>query len=409
MPKFFYKARKTPTEIMEGTIEADNLDAAIDRITALGYVPFDVSLDSGHPDPQPKTRERLSLILTGRIPLFDVGIFIRQLHDLVDAGVPILRALQITNHQTKNLKLKTIIADLKKVVEDGGTLSQAMAQYPKIFSNLTVHLVKSGELGGNLNVVLNRLSQFIEKDLETRSKIKSSLAYPLLILIMGCVTIFVLLSFVVPKLTVMFEDMTETLPLPTTILIAISAFFSRFWWLVLAGALAAGVVVHRFLNSMEGKLWFDRIKLRLPVLGNFIQEVEIGRFARTLATLLDSGVVIVTALESVWASMDNEVLKLEIKKVSEDVAGGMSLTNALKPCSSFPEIAINMIAVGEETGRLEQALYKLAESYEKQSDRSVKVVTSLLEPLMIVVVGVIVFFIVMAVILPIFKMNQIIR
>ena len=408
MPKFIYKAKKNPAEFIEGTIEAENLDSAIDKITKLGFVPLDVLVDLYHEKPKVKKIKSLSFSFS-QIKLSDVGLLTRQLSDLIDAGVPILRALSVVVNQTKNPHLKDIVIKMHAFVKDGSTLSEAMAQHPAVFSALYINMVKSGEVGGNLDIVLNRLAEFVDKDLEVRNKIRSSLIYPALILIVGCVTIFVLLTFVVPRLTIIFDDLTESLPLPTIILMGVSGFFARFWWLVIGLIGFLLFYFKKFKSSLKGKMWFDRNKLKIPVFGNFIKEVEIGRFARTLATLLESGVTIVAALESVWAVLDNEILKEEIKKASEKVAGGTGLTMALKECQYFPEMAINMIAVGEESGRLEQALYKLADSYERQSDRSVKIVTSLLEPLMIVGVGSIVFFIVMAVVLPIFKMNQIIK
>ena len=409
MPKFTYKAKKTPSELASGTVEADNLDSAIEKIIKLGYVPLDVSAQITEEKPKEKETKGFSFIFSKKIKLADLGIFTRQLFDLIDAGVPLLRALSVITSQTGNPALKDVVNNMYAFVKDGGTLSGAMAQHPSVFSRLYVNMIGAGEAGGNLDEVLNRLAEFVDKDIETRSKVRSSLVYPGLIFSVGCLTIFVLLTFVVPRLTVIFDDLTESLPLPTVILMAVSDIFARFWWALIGFVGLFVFFAKRYLSSRQGKLWFDQLQLKVPVFGNFIKEVEIGRFARTLGTLLNSGVVIVSALDSVWGVVENEVLKQEIKKASQEVASGASLTIALRQCPYFPEVAINMIAVGEESGHLEQALEKLAGSFERQSDRSVKVVTSLIEPLMIVVVGGIVFFIVMAVVLPIFKMNQVIR
>ncbi len=409
MPKFIYQAKKSPTEIIDGVLEAENLEGAVEKIIKLGLSPIDVAADTRKERPVAKKAKDLSFSFSARIRFSDVSLFLRQLGDMVDAGVPLLRALSVVVNQTHNPAFKDVIAKMQAYVQDGGMLSEAMAQHPQAFSSLYINMVKSGEMSGNLDVVLKRLAEFSEKDLETQAKVKSSLVYPALIMVVGALTIFVLLTFVVPRVTVMFEDMTETLPLPTVILIVVSNFFAKFWWFLIALGVLGIFYMKRFLGTADGKLRFDRMRLKIPVLGNFIREAEIGRFARTLSTLLESGVVISTALESVWAVLDNEVLRREIKKASEDVSGGDSLAQALKKCPSFPETAINMVAVGEEAGRLEDSLAKLADAYERQSDRSVKTVTTLLEPLMIVVVGAIVFFIVMAVVLPIFKMNQAIK
>lgn len=409
MPKFTYKAKKTPSELASGTIEAENIDNAIEKIIKLGYVPLDVAVETKEEKPKEKESRGFSFSFYKKIKLADLGVFTRQLFDLIDAGVPLLRALNVILNQTENPTLKDVVGKLYSFVKDGGTLSGAMAQHPSVFSRLYINMIGAGEAGGNLDTVLGRLAEFVDKDIETRSKVRSSLVYPGLIFSVGGLTIFILLTFVVPRLTVIFDDLSESLPLPTVILMSISSIFARFWWAIILFICILVFYGKRYLSSERGKLWLDRLQLKVPVLGNFIKEVEIGRFARTLGTLLGSGVVIISALDSVWAVLENEVLRQEIKKASQEVAAGASLTIALRQCQYFPEAAINMIAVGEESGHLEQALEKLAGSFERQSDRSVKVVTSLIEPLMIVVVGAIVFFIVMAVVLPIFRMNQVIK
>lgn len=412
MSKFTYKAKKGPADLIGGTIEAEDLEGAIDKIIKLGYTPLDVFIDTAKIEPakpSPSSGRLISSHFLNRVKIKDISLFTRQLSDLIDAGIPLLRVLSVISSQIPNPQLKEITGQIQSFIQDGGTLSAAVAQHPQMFSMLYINMIKSGELGGNLPVILERLADLIEKDEDTRAKVKGSLIYPGVILLVGTITVFVLLTFVVPKLTVLFDDLAESLPLPTMILIGLSNFFARFWWLIL-GLLGAGVFYFKkFLSSEEGRFQFDNFRLKLPVVGRFTQDVEIGRFARILGTLLESGVVIVSALESVWAVLDNRILKGEIKKAAEDVKNGSSLTNALRGCSFIPEMAINMVAVGEESGRLDESLFKLADSYEKQSDRTVKAMTSLLEPLLIVIVGFIVFFIVLAVVLPIFKMDLIIK
>ncbi|MFA5059231.1 MAG: type II secretion system F family protein [Candidatus Omnitrophota bacterium] len=419
MPKFIYKAKKGPGEVVDGVIDAEDFDSAVDKVTQMGLTPIDVALKvalsnplpsfSEEPQDKEKRKASLSFLSSRRIKQEDIAIFTRQLSDLIDSGVPILRAITVVLRQTQNPSLKEIIAQMQSAIQDGGSFSHALSQHEAIFSKLYSNMVRSGELGGNLNVVLNRLAEFIDKDQETRAKVRASLIYPALILVVGVVTIFILLSFVIPRLTVMFDDLSQSLPLPTMILVGISDFLSKFWWLVLIASGMIFLAFKNYLRSAEGKKWFDELKLKLPLLGSFIKDAEIGRFSRTLGTLLDCGVTIVPALEAVSEVLGNEVLKAEIKKVSLEVAGGSSLNAALKGCAYFPEAAIHMIAVGEESGRLEQSLYKLADSYERSCDRSVKTITSLLEPLLIVLIGSVVGFIVISMLLPIFKMDLMIR
>ncbi len=395
--------------MVSGSVDAENFDQAVNKIIGLGFVPIDVNAGPVKGTAR-KTRAGGPFVPFGsRVGKGEIALFTRQLSDMIDAGVPLIRSLNVVAGQIRNPAFEKIIRRVHDFVQNGGSLSDALTEHPRVFPRLYVSMVGAGEVSGQLNVILNRLADFIEKEQEIRSKVISSLIYPGLMLGVGILTIFVLLSFVIPRLTTLFEDLSATLPLPTVLLMAASDFLSRFWYIVL-GVLAAAVYgFKRFTDSPEGRLWFDRVKLKTPIAGRFILEVEIGRFARTLGTLLESGVVIVSALESVWGVMDNAVLQNEVRKISQEVSAGSSLTAAMRHCRYFPEITVNMIAVGEEAGRLEDALFKLAASYEKRSDRAIKAFTSMLEPLLIVVIGSVVGYIVIAMLLPIFRMNLIIQ
>ena len=259
-----------------------------------------------------------------------------------------------------------------------------------------------------MEIVLNRLADYLDKEQETQSKVRSSLAYPALILIVGILTVFVLLTFVIPRLTVMFDDFNQDLPLVTLFLINISSFFAQFWWIMVISITGGIVYLKKWFQSEKGRLWFDSTIIKLPIFGYFIKVVEIGRFCRTLGTLLESGVVITTALNSVWATVNNQVLRNEIKQVSEDVTNGASLRGALKSCSFFPEIAVNMISVGEETGNLEKSLLKIADTFERQADQTIKTLVSLIGPIVLVFIVSIVGVVVIAMLLPIFQMNLLI-
>jgi len=409
MPKFSYKAKRGPTEIINGVVEAEHLNAAIEQVIRLGYTPLDVVPLGAVLKSSPVKTKEISFGFSQRIKFSELTLLTRQWADLFGAGVPLLRVLDVSRNQIKNPALKNIIEKIYLVVQDGGSLSAALMEYPRVFSPLYVNMVRSGETGGNLDLVLQRLAEFTEQEQETRSKVISSLVYPGLMLLVGILTISVLLTFVIPRLTVMFEDMAQTLPLPTLILIRVSNFFLHFWWLILVVIILVGFYFKRYRSSPEGRLRLDTLQLRIPLIGQFIINVEMGRFARTLGSLLKSGITIVTALESVWAILSNEALKKELANVTLQVSGGKSLTAALKECRFFSDMAISMVSVGEESGRLEESLNRLADSYEKESDRFVKTFTSLLEPLMIVVIGSVVGFIVISMLLPIFKMDMIMK
>jgi len=410
MPKFFYRAKKGINEIVESVIEAESVNDAVIKITQQGYVPVDVNLYQEPPaSPMPRRPRTFSRIFSQRISRHQTVTLTRQLYDLVDAGIPVLRALRLLAVQESPGKMKELLEDAANVVQDGGALSDALAKHQGVFSALYVNLIRSGEASGHLNTVLERLADFLEKDEQVSSKAVTSLIYPSLILTVGAVTVFVLLSFVIPRLTEMFSELSQGLPWPTVLLIAVSNFFARFWWALLLIA-GTGVFYFKRLYAIpEKRLIIDRKQLKVPILGEFIMKLEIVRFAQTLATLLEGGVSIVEALKGVSAVAGNHALRQELEKVAQDVAQGSSLAGSLKETTFFPANVINMVIVGEESGRLEEALYKVGSSYERQTDEVMKRITSLLEPSLIVAVGLVIGFIVVAMLLPIFRMNLIIQ
>jgi len=408
MPKFSYKAKQGPGQIIDDVIEADDLNSAVNKVMALGYAPVEVVPQKDIPAKRSKDISIFSAG-AGRVPLSHIAVFTRQMYDLVDSNVPILRALRLVLKQIKHVAFRGIVTDVCTFVENGGSFSDALAKHPRVFSRLYMSMVKAGERGGNLSIVLNRLADFVEKELDVKAKVRMAMFYPSLIMGVGVMTIFILMTFVIPRLTVMFDDLGQTLPLATVILVAVSSIFARFWWLLLGLGVLGGVQLKYLKNTPQGKLWMDTLLLKMPVLGNFIKDVEIGRFSRTLGTLLESGVVIVSALGSVCEVLENEVLRQEIQKVAEEVKKGGSLTKAMGKCAFIPEATVNMMAVGEETGAFERSLYKLADSHERKSDAAVKTLTSLIGPILILCIGTMVGFIVIAVLLPLFQMNMIMQ
>ena len=409
--KFSYKAKQGPSKIIDGIVDADNPDSAIKKIIEQGFTPIDVSEYRHNTKTTAKKSKTSSPLFSfkQRIKSDDLVGFTRQINDLVDASVPMLRSLQIVLNQTTNTVLREIVENLYKIVQDGGAFSDALAQYPRVFSPLYISMVRTGEVGGNLEKVLNRLADHLEKEQETKSKIQASLAYPAFILVVGILSIFVMLTFVIPQLTVMFEDLDQALPWPTIFLINVSAIFSRFWWAMIAVVVAVVFYLKRWLATDQGRRKMDAFQLKMPLLGEFIQVVEVGGFARTLGTLIESGVNITVALKAVCTTINNSVLKDELEVVSDEVTNGSSLKNALKKSSFFPEMTINMIAVGEETGRLDKGLFKISDTFERRSDQTVKTIISLLGPIVLVFIVTLVGFVVVAMMLPIFQMNLLIQ
>ncbi|MBF0479693.1 MAG: type II secretion system F family protein [Candidatus Omnitrophica bacterium] len=412
MKQFYYKAKDGMQNVVEGQVSALSREQAIAQLVQKKLAPLLVQDVLERVVVKPQVKKNLLQgwsAFVSRVRTKDVVLFTRQMSDLIGAAVPILRSLQIVEHQTRHEALKECVQGMYEAVRDGAAFSDALSQYKNIFSALYINMVKTGELSGKLELTLERLADHLEKEMEVGQKIRGSLAYPAFILGVGALTVFVLLSFVIPRLTVIFEDMDQALPLPTIILLKVSGFFAAYWWAVLLGIFVGGGYVWQWSRSDHGRVWIDRKKLQLPLLGEFIKQAEMGRFARTLATMLDTGVSITIALKAVARMIDNVILREQIMHISDLVANGASLRNAVAQAKFIPEMAVNMISIGEETGKLEKGLYKVADVYEKQTAETMKTAITLLGPAVLVFIIVIVGFVVIAMLLPIFQMNTMIK
>ena len=403
MPVFSYKAKHGPEKVISGVIEAESQAIALSRLDKMGY--FVLSIAAG----KEKTGFKSSLGIFQRIGLKHINLFTRQLSDLLDAGVPLLESIAILSKQADNTLLSAVLDEIYTDIKDGKSLSEALARYPKLFSPLYINMVASGETGGILESVLARLADFYEKEEEIKSKIKAALTYPILMFFAGIGTIIVLLTFVIPKLVVMFEDMGQRLPLPTQILVSSSNFIVKFWWVPVAIMFLIIILFKRLKNTKEGGLIIDRWKLAIPLVGKLIQKVEVSRFSRTLATLLKNGVPILQSLNIVKNTITNRAISGEIERAAKDVSEGNKLAASLGRGVWIPVFVTNMIAVGEESGALEKSLLKISDTYARQVDRTTKTLTSLLEPAMILIMGSIVGFIVISMLLPIFQINILIH
>jgi general secretion pathway protein F len=335
-----------------------------------------------------------------------LNVFTEQLATLVKSKVPLFEAINILSSQTENVRLKQIVISISGELKDGKTLSEALSKHPQVFPLLYVNLVRSGESGGVLDETLTRLAKFREEQEEVRANISSALAYPIFIIIVGLVTIIVLLTFGIPRLVSMFNEVKQTLPLPTRILIWISSGMRNYWYLGLILIAFLVFMLKQRQVSKKKKIVFDRLKLRLPILGNFSKKVMLAEFTRTFALLLANGVPVLEALQITVPTINNEVFKLELEKVHSDIIVGTPLSQSMKKSSWFPPFLTNMIAVGERGGNLQEVLLDVAVFYEREVRKLNKIMTSLLEPAIILVMGLIVGFIVMAMLMPIFEINM---
>ncbi len=338
-----------------------------------------------------------------KVKLRDLSIFCRQFATMIGAGVPLVRCLDVLEQQTSSASLKVIIRDIEHEIESGATLSRAMAKYPRAFSNLAVGLVRAGEVGGVLDETLDRLAGFLEKDMELRRRVKSAMTYPTLVLCFAFAIVMFLSIFIIPKFISLFKELgleEDQFPLPTLILMRFSNFVVQKWWIVLLIVVGLGIAFMRFKATKTGKRLWDMIKLKAPVFGRLNHELSIARFARTLATLMSSGVPILHALETTAGTVENDLISDAILQSRASIREGDTIANPLAASRMFPPMVVQMITIGEETGQLDSMLTKVADFYEAEVDARLESLTAALEPVMIVFLGFIVGFIVISMFLP---------
>ena len=409
MSKFAYQARDKSGKMVDGSLESPSREQVISRLQGMGLFPIGVSEDgrSGAKASVKKAVRRVEVSgsLGGRIKTRDITNFTRQLSDLLTAGLTLTNALGVLVTQSENSKFKEIIRAVRNDVQSGGSLADALAKHPRIFSKLFVSMIRAGEIGGLLESVLMRLADFQEKEDELKGKILSALAYPIIMVIVGTAAIILLMTFVIPRFVSMFEEMGIALPLPTQILIFISSFVRDYWWIVTVGICILIVSINRIFKTTEGRRIFHRWQLKLPLFGALIKKREIARFARTFGELLKNGVNILQALQVSSETMKNQIISEEIVKIRTNISEGERISDPLRSSAIFPPVVVNMIAVGEESGHLENVLMKIAVSFESDVDRSVKTLTSLLEPAIILIMGCLVGFIAISMLLPVFTIN----
>jgi type IV pilus assembly protein PilC len=341
---------------------------------------------------------------TGKVPVKDTAVFFRQFSVMIDAGLPLVQCLEILASNQENLFFQKCLTGVRQSVEGGSTLSNAMRQYPKIFDDLTTNMIEAGEAGGILDTILQRLATYVEKAVKLKSAVKSALIYPVSVISIACIVVGALLKFVVPIFANMFNSMGVDLPLPTKIVIGLSNFVGRFWWLVLGFMVISFFVVKAIRKDPKGRYMFDKFLLNLPVLGNVLRKIAVARFTRTLGTLITSGVPILEGLSITARTSGNAVLEDALMKVRKAVEEGRTIVDPLKECGVFPNMVTQMIGVGEATGAMDAMLQKIADFYEDEVDAATKDMLTLLEPIMIGFLGVAVGGIVISLYMPLFSM-----
>lgn len=405
MPTYKYRAKKGP-EIVEGSIEAPTEAEAIDRLSRGGSLPVNIEEIPVKDDAVARTSHKRSGV---RARSRDITLFSRQLASLIKAGVPILNAINIIAEQAESPGLRTILKDAHSTIREGESLSTALVRYPKAFSPLYVALVRTGENSGALPESLLRIADYKSKQDEMLSRLRMALAYPMLMAVVGLCTIIFMLTFVMPRLAGIFTSMGQSLPLPTRILIAVSGFMQKWWPAVIVCALIAFFMIRIQAKTKVGKIYFSALKLKIPLFGKLALKAELARFSRTLSLLVESGIPILKAIEISIPVLDNEIIKNQLNLSYRELEQGGSFGASLKNSKLFPLFMTNLLIVGEESGKLGEALTEVANAYEKDTDEAMKVMASLMEPLMILAMGLVVGFMVIAMLLPIFEINVIVK
>ena len=400
--RFDYKGKKLNGEIIQGVLEADNRRLVINKLQQMQVFPISIKEIGGGKG----LSAEISLNAIRRVSGRDVATFSRQMSDLLRAGLPLARALDVIVAQTTNPKLQEIVKKVRGEVQGGTSFSDALSKHNRVFPSLYSSMVKAGELGGMLDQVMERLSNFLENEQETRSKIISALTYPAFMVMVCIFVIIVLFTVVIPNFQTMFEDAEITLPISTRILMSASVMVSQWWWIFIIGFVTMIVLIRQYIKTDAGGIQFDTIKLHLPLFGELIRKREIAKFARTLGTLLGNGVAILNALAITEQVISNRILKQDIEGFADNIKEGAKLSTRMEESELFPPVAVNMVAVGEETGNLENTLQRVADAFEGETDRVIKTITTIIEPVMIVFMAVVVGFIVFAMIMPIFQLSQ---
>ncbi len=402
MAEYLYKATTPAGQSVEGSMEGKDETMVVQSLHQLGYIPIRITSTS-----EKGPGLRLSSFLPQHVGIKNLLVFTQELSTLVSAGLPIDRSLDILGSLTENGRLREAAKDVLKRVEGGDSLAEALGQYPRIFPKLYINMVKAGESGGFLEAILSRLAQYLQSTKEIREYLISVMIYPLILTFVSGLSITIMVTFVIPRFAKVFSDMGQAIPLPTQIMLETSHIVRSYWW---AGVGVIALIyfgLKMYTKDEERKWRWDRFKLRWIAIGDLIKKIEVARFARTLGTLLQSGVSILPALTLVKEISQNEAISRSIGQIHDRLRGGKGISKSLEETGIFPPLAVHMIGVGEETGRLDEMLLKVAETYEENVQTAMKRFVSLLEPLIILVMGGVVGFIVISMLLAIFSINEI--
>jgi type IV pilus assembly protein PilC len=397
MPVYLWEGKNRNNQIQKGELEAASEDAVRAQLNRIRVVPSKIKK-------KPKDLFENISFLQPKVKEKDIIVFCRQFSTMIDAGLPIIQCLEILQSQQENATLKKMLKTIKDSVESGVTLADSLKKYPKHFNSLFINMIAAGEAGGILDVILKRLSGYMEKAAKLKGKVKGAMVYPAITIIVAVIVVAVILVFVIPVFQEMFSDMGAALPGPTLIVIGLSEFVkSKIHWMII-GLVLFAIVFRKYYKTDKGRLTVDAMFLKLPVVGLLIRKVAVAKFTRTMGTMLSSGVAILEALDIVAKTAGNRVVENAIFSVRSGISEGRTMADPLQASGVFPAMVCQMIAVGESTGALDAMLEKIADFYDDEVDQAVENLTAMIEPVMIVFLGVIVGGLIVSMYLPIFKM-----
>jgi type IV pilus assembly protein PilC len=401
---YAYKVRDRSGKVLSGSLDADNTALVANRLRQMGYVPIAIDKKAG------SVKRDINIPgFSNRVKLKEIAVFSRQFATMINAGLTLLRSLQILAAQTDNKKLAGVIDSVRQDVESGSSLSQALGRHPKQFNRLYVAMIRAGETGGVLDETLTILATTIEKQVELRGKIKSAMTYPAAVLGLVVMILTAMLVFIVPMFQGMYKSLGGTLPLPTKILLLVSKIFVTWFPLIVIFDVVSVILLKRWIQTDKGRASWDTLKLKIPVFGKLVHKTALARFSHTFAVLLRSGVPILEALEITSDTVGNVVMARAIKDVQNGVKQGESIAKPLESHAVFPPMIVQMMAVGEETGALDELLEKIAGFYDQEVEATVNALTSLLEPLLIAVLGGAVGGMVISLYMPMFNIIKLIK
>jgi len=409
MGAYSYRAMDRAGKEIRGQIEASTEEVVIDRLRGMGYFPTEVKkakdkMGNVTLEEIPGIKQFMKLLTRGKVPLKQMMPFTRQLSVLISAGLPLLRSMRILSEQSESANLKEALRGIAAEIESGNTLSEGMAKFPAIFDRLFVNMIRAGEIGGALEQVLERLAVFAEKSAQIRSKIKAAMWYPVFVFGIAGTILSGILIYIVPAFQDIYEDLGAELPDMTQLLIRMSEIVTQRFWVIILTVVFI-VAIWKFLRRYDwGRFGTDTVILRLPVIGKILQKAAIARWSRTFSTLLEAGVPILQTLLIVKDTSGNEVISRAVMEVHDSIKEGETISDPLKKFSIFPPLVVHMVAVGEETGNIDTMLNKVAEFYEREVDDAVEGLAKLIEPLLIVFLGVIIGFVVIALYMPVFSL-----